>query len=123
MSQKAYFKAPKIALIAGVVTAAAFLVFGVFFFTVLAKEGSTVGMVFMVLWILVVTLIGGVQVYNLANYKNDEKNTAGEIVFADPASDNGFAEKLRKLDSLKKDGLISEDEFKKKRAEIMDKKW
>jgi hypothetical protein len=34
-----------------------------------------------------------------------------------------FATKLRKLETLRKDELISEDEYQKKRQEIMDQKW
>lgn len=34
-----------------------------------------------------------------------------------------FDEKLRKLKALKDDGLISEEEYKAKRQEILDDKW
>lgn len=34
-----------------------------------------------------------------------------------------FEEKLRKIDRLKREGLISEEEYNKKRAEIMGKEW
>jgi len=37
--------------------------------------------------------------------------------------EDDFDEKLRKLDKLKKEGLINEAEFNKKRAEILDQKW
>ena len=39
----------------------------------------------------------------------------------DPASDP--MQKLRSLEALKHDGLISEDEFTRKREEIMQQKW
>jgi hypothetical protein len=32
-------------------------------------------------------------------------------------------QKLRSLEALKKDGLISEDEFRRKREEVMQQKW
>jgi len=32
-------------------------------------------------------------------------------------------QKLRELELLKKDGLITEDEFKKKRSQILEDKW
>jgi hypothetical protein len=35
---------------------------------------------------------------------------------------DGFAAKLRELDALKKEGLISDDEYRTKRAEIMQEK-
>jgi hypothetical protein len=34
-----------------------------------------------------------------------------------------FETKLRKLESLKKDSLITEEEYKVKRKEIMNEKW
>lgn len=34
-----------------------------------------------------------------------------------------FEQKLRKLAKLKEDGLINEEEFSKKREEIMNQKW
>jgi hypothetical protein len=34
-----------------------------------------------------------------------------------------FEARLRKLEALKKDGLLSEDEYRKKRKEIMREKW
>jgi len=34
-----------------------------------------------------------------------------------------FETKLRKLESLKKDGLITDEEYIQKRKEIMDEKW
>ncbi|MCE5194894.1 MAG: SHOCT domain-containing protein [Nitrospiraceae bacterium] len=37
--------------------------------------------------------------------------------------ENNPMQKLRSLENLKKDGLISEEEFKTKRAEIMQQKW
>jgi hypothetical protein len=32
-------------------------------------------------------------------------------------------QKMRSLEALKKDGLISEDEFRRKREEVMQQKW
>lgn len=123
MSQKAYVKAPKAALIGGIITTVLFLIFGIVFFVVLMKEGSIVGMAFAILWILVVLLIGGFYYYNLINYKNEEKNTAGEIVITGSASGSDFDDKLRKLEGLKKDKLITEEEYRKKREEIVKKEW
>jgi hypothetical protein len=34
-----------------------------------------------------------------------------------------FAERLRKLEALRKDNLVSEEEFQAKRKQIMDEKW
>ncbi len=76
-------------------------------------------------------LMGGVLIYNLRNYgKNVESNVAEEIVLPDITrvqetmkTVDDFAGGLRKLESLRKEGIISEEEFKKKRAEIMERRW
>jgi hypothetical protein len=66
-------------------------------------------------------------VNNLLHYRDVEKNVADEIVIPDlgeqDKAENTFVGKLRGLESLKKEGLISEEEFKLKRAEIMEQKW
>jgi hypothetical protein len=38
-------------------------------------------------------------------------------------AENKIAARLRKLDGLRRDGLIDEGEFQKKRKEIMEEKW
>jgi len=53
--------------------------------------------------------------------------TAGEVVEivsekSEPETEN-FESRLRKLESLKKDGLITEEEYQQKRGEIMKEKW
>jgi hypothetical protein len=124
MSQKVYVRATKPALIVGIVALAAFLLFGVIFFVVLMKDGSGIGMAFMIFWIFVVLVIGGALVYNLRHYRNVEKSVAEEIVIPDfrerDKAEDSFVDKLRGLESLRKDGLISEEEFNRKRAEIME---
>ena len=122
--QKAYVRPTKSALIAGMIVVAAFLLLGIIMFFVLMQEGSYIGMVFMVFWVFIVLLIGGIYLYNYRNYdKNIEGNVAGQIVLPGKTEKDDFADKLQKLDKLKKEGLISEAEFKKKRSEIMDQKW
>jgi Ca2+/Na+ antiporter len=131
MAQKAYVRATKPALIVGMIAMLAFLLFGIIFFVFLMKEGVVEGMIFMVFWIFVVVLIGGIFIYNLLNYnKNVESNVAEEIVIPDVTrvqetmkTVDDFDDKLRKLESLRREGIISEEEFKKKRAEIMERKW
>lgn len=131
MAQKAYVRATKPALIVGIIAILAFLLFGIIFFFFLMKEGAVVGMIFMVFWIFVVMLMGGIFIYNLLNYnKNVDSNVAEEIVIPDVTrvqetmkTVDDFDDKLRKLESLRREGIISEEEFKKKRAEIMERKW
>jgi hypothetical protein len=131
MAQKAYVRTTKPGLIVGIIATLVFLLIGIIFFFFLMKEGAAVGMIFMVFWIFVVMLIGGTFIYNLLNYnKNAEGNVAQEIVIPDVTrvqemmkTGDDFDDKLRKLERLRREGIISEEEFKKKRAEIMDQKW
>ena len=115
----------------GITVALAFLLFGIIFFAVLMQEGSIIGMAFMVFWVLIVLLIGGVYLYNLRNYnKNMESSVAEEIVMDDALSPQAtgkagvfFDDKLRRLERLRKEGLITEEEYRKKRTEIIEQKW
>ncbi len=53
----------------------------------------------------------GLAIYEIDSYSNDNKN------------EHDFEEKLRKIEKLKEDGLISEYEYNQKRSEIMKKEW
>lgn len=126
MKQRAFIKPTKANLVVGIIVTAFFAVFGIVFFAVLASEGSAIGMGFMVFWILMVFVMGGSFVYSLVKYnKNEEMITAEVIDLAEVDSKTAisFDEKLRKLEQLKKEGLISEKEFSIKRNEIMNQKW
>jgi len=126
MKNKAYIKPTKPALIAGIIAIIGMLAFGVFFMKLLIDDGSSVGIGFIIIWFLFVLLIGAMFVYNLVN-KNAEKSVGEEISFTSDWSKNNttidFNTKLRALDALKKDKLISEEEFRNKRAEIMNSQW
>ena len=126
MKNKAYIKPTKPALIAGIIAIIGMLAFGVFFMKLLIDDGSSVGIGFIIIWFLFVLLIGTMFVYNLVN-KNAEKSVGEEISFTGDWSKNNttidFNTKLRALDALKKDKLISEEEFRNKRAEIMNSQW
>ncbi|MFH0999948.1 MAG: SHOCT domain-containing protein [Bacteroidota bacterium] len=126
MKQRAFIKPTKANLVVGIIVTAFFAIFGIVFFAVLASEGSAIGMGFMVFWLLIVFVIGGSYVYSLLKYnKNDDMITAGVIDLdeVDGKTSISFDEKLRKLEQLKKEGLISEKEFNTKRNEIMNQKW
>lgn len=126
MKQRAFIKPTKANIVVGIIVTAFFAIFGIVFFAVLASEGSTIGMGFMVFWILIVFVIGGSYVYSLLKYnKNEDMITAGVIDLdeVDGKTSISFDEKLRKLEQLKKEGLISEKEFNTKRSEIMNQKW
>lgn len=126
MKNKAYIKPTKPALIVGLIAMVAMLAFGVFFMRALAEDNSSIGMGFMSVWILFVLLIGGIFVYNLVT-KNDHNSIAEEISFTQDEQlkeeQTDFDSKLRKLELLRKDQLITETEYRKKREEILNSKW
>ncbi len=122
--QKAYVRPTRAALIAGMAVTAIFFLMGIIMFFVLMQEGAIIGMVFVVFWLLIVGVIGGIYLYNYRNYhKNVEGNVAEQIVLPGKITGDDLADKLRKLTELKKEGLISEQEFNIKRTEIMEQKW
>ena len=129
MKQKAYIKPTKPGLIVGLVVIIAFLAFGIFFFSLLSGEPDAyIGQTFLVIWIVVVLVIGGVFVNNLINFdRNLGSSIAEEIVIPDTLTqvktEISFDDKIRKLENLRKEGLISEEEFAAKRHEIMQQKW
>jgi len=72
--------------------------------------------------------------YNIRNYRTWSRSspdshaaTSLGVIEYDVAPDQDvpadFETKLRKLESLKKDSLITEEEYKVKRKEIMNEKW
>jgi len=119
----------------GIIVMFAFLIFGIFFMaTVLdgthGEEASLI-MIFFVIWII--ACVGGIiyNFKNLSTYSSDKKSkipltAAGVIEIAsedDKTEEKDFDAKLRKLESLRKEMLISEEEYKQKRKEIMREKW
>ncbi len=60
------------------------------------------------------------------SYKNGFTNNSAPNYEIESYADEhevDFEEKLRKLERLRKDGLITETEFKHKRSEILNDKW
>jgi len=128
MRQRAYIKPTKASLVIGIIVTGFFAIFGIVFFGVLASEGSAIGMGFMIFWTLMVFVIGGTFIHSLVNYNKNEKIPTAEVVdFPElvnkAESEITFDEKLRKLEQLKKEGLISEHEYAEKRKEIINQKW
>jgi amino acid permease len=126
LKQKAYIRPGKVGSVMGIIAGTAMLIFGLFFLTLLQDESSQTGRIFMLLWIFIVLCIIGYSIYNLVTTKASLAATeeieleSGDA--ADQASGN-FEEKLRSLERLKKDGLLSEEEYTQKRKEIMQQKW
>ncbi len=119
-----------LASIITIVMLSLFLIFGIFFMTIPDDEGMGFGNMFVIIWILF--CIGGIiySIINLTTYSKSEKEripvTSGDIIEIVEEKEAGkvdFEAKLRKLESLRKDNLISEEEYMIKRKEIMDEKW
>jgi hypothetical protein len=109
------------------------LMFGIAFFalvhSVLKKEDAPFAMsivfyIFMVGWI-------GTVLFQLVYHAMNLKRAKG-VSLVDIESEPGLPEetaqsdpmqRLRNLEKLKSDGLITEEEFRRKREEIMREKW
>ncbi|WDU83306.1 SHOCT domain-containing protein [Caloramator sp. Dgby_cultured_2] len=76
---------------------------------------------FGIFWTLIAFLIFGSSVYNVIN-KRGLPSWSAEIEDNIELNED-FETKLRKLNRLKEDGLITEEEFQIKREEIMKAKW
>lgn len=120
----------------GIVVAALFLLFGlVFGFVVLqetpASEGGLIILIggFFLLWAVVCIAMIVFYVRILSKSNNAEDQSLVDIQFeasggADTSGrDNDFAGRLRRLEELKRDGLITEAEYRDKRAQLMAEKW
>ncbi len=125
------------ASLAGAIVNALLLLFGVTLISSsLLENNSETGMnvliaMFGLIW---VTACGLGIFYNIRNYRTWSRSSPdshaatslGVIeydVTPDKDSPVDFETILRKLESLRKDGLITEDEYQEKRGEIMAKKW
>jgi hypothetical protein len=119
----------------GAVVAVLFLIFGVIFFWVIMSDTSSfedglwmVQIAFLVIWVVgcLVIVIVNLRVFVKARIPADAslfevEDDAGEQQAT--TSDAAFDIRLRKLESLHKEGLITEDEYERKRAEILGEKW
>lgn len=119
-----------------------FLIFGVALMLTAANEaggdGSGFIMAFLVIW--VVACLGTMiySIVNLASFTGArnrpsalaidvveiEKEDESRSAVSSPGGESmDFEAKLRKLEALRKDGILSEEEYQRKRKEILDQKW
>lgn len=126
MKQKAYIKPSKPSLVVGLIAVAAMIGFGIFFMSLIAGEQeSRMGMVFLSVWLLIALLIAGSMLYSYFS-KDDAPAIGSEITFTDeetPGAPTNFEVRLRQLERLHKEQLITEAEYQKKRKEIMESRW
>jgi len=114
--------------VAGIIVAAAMLVFGIAFFVALDEEGDGIGQVISILYICYILIIIGYYTYALINFDENSDANVGEIIEMDNAFNTrevgaSFDDKLRKTEQLRKEGLINDEEYAVKRKEIMEQKW
>jgi hypothetical protein len=107
-----------------------FLFFGLFLMSDGPGSGEASFSLFRMIW--VIACIGGIiySIRNLSTYSNGQKSklpaTATDVIEIQSERETAtedFETKLRKLESLKKDGLITDEEYIQKRKEVMDEKW
>ncbi len=125
MQNKMRVRPTRAVTIMGLVVAVAMVFFGIFFLTIVTKDsggesGPAIG--FMILWFLVLGVIIAYGIYNLTSRKGVVEIDV-EPKTPDAKAVPDFDERLRKLEALKKDGLVTEDEYRVKRNEIMSEKW
>lgn len=119
--------------IIGIIAGVAGIIFGIFFFSSTSGDSEADGVksIFFLIWFGV--CIGGI-IYGLVNYSSYSRSekkkipgTAADVVTMipdDPLPEKlDFEARLRKLEALKRDHLISEDEYRRKRNEILEEKW
>lgn len=119
----------------GIVVAVLFLIFGVGFigFAVSETSSSETGLMvlqigFGVLWVAVCTtiIVGYARLLRRRpNVAPDSLLHIEEVESAAVPAEGGpdFEARLRKLDRLYRDGLLTESEFTRKRDEILGDKW
>lgn len=116
MARRMRVKQSKSTSLVGMIGGGIFLLIGVTF--VIPQFG-----LFGILWTLIALVIAGSHAYNffsnkgIASWEVDIESGA-----ASPNVDD-FEAKLRKLNRLKDEGLITEEEFSSKREEILSHEW
>jgi len=87
------------------------------------------GGLFGIFWTLAAVAMTGFQAYNffgdkgVASWEIDIDDGANKYNNQSANVRDDFEIRLRKLNRLKEDGLITEEEFQKKREEILREKW
>ena len=117
---------------AGIVVAALFLLFGLAFCFVVLRETDAplaylIGAFFFI-WIVACSSIIIFYANLLIKRKNMEEGSLIDFYFegngnTDTSEVNDFESRLRKLEKLKQDGLITEKEYLDKRTQILQEKW
>jgi len=125
MPQKVYVNPPaptRTMLKAQMVVVSLFLPLGPVFVFVAEGEARPFVALFALIWV-----VGCISIL-LYSAKTLKLIWAGKIEIAelsngDQPQDSAFAQRLRDLEALKKEGLVSDAEYQKKREQILQDKW
>jgi hypothetical protein len=114
----------------GIVIGVLFLLFGVTLAVVVAMEASTseLGLLiaqiaFFILWIAGCIAIIVFNVRILKGRHSAEQNALLDVHVEDGGTAGDFETRLRQLERLRRDGLISEAEYQDKRTQIVQERW
>ena len=125
MPRKVYVKPPpptRTMLITQIVLVLLFLPLGIVFVIVSEGEARPFVAIFSLIWLSVcIALI--VNAVKALRFIKKGKIEIAELGDTNGETESDFATRLRDVEALKKDGLISDEEYRGKRAKIMQEKW
>lgn len=125
MPRKVYLKPPPPArtmLWAQLVLGVLFLPLGLMFLYIAEGEARPFVAIFSVIWAVVCMAIIVTAVKGLRLIKKGKIEIAA-VSETTEGAESDFAVRLRDLEALKQDGLVSDGEYQRKRAEILREKW
>ncbi|MCK4509853.1 MAG: SHOCT domain-containing protein [Desulfuromonadales bacterium] len=127
-------RVPRTGALFGIVLSALFLIFGGFFCyqavqNIFSGEMS-LGIVlslFSLIWIVgcIAILVNFTRIYKACDSSPDNQFVKIESLRTSEGQETGqdFNARLRKLESLYQDGLVTEVEYNAKRSELLEEKW
>lgn len=98
------------------------MILGIVLLFIVDREVRPYMSIFVFIWEIACIALVVNAINTLRKIKNGKIEVA-EVNGLQVNGESNFASKLRDLEALKKDGLISSDEYKKKRNEIIKEKW
>lgn len=126
MSRKIFLRTPKIMMTtvrATIVLSVLFLFFGVFLIFTAEGEAMPFAAVFGIIWVIACLsiLLQSLRTYRAVT--SSDPFEAGELTEGDKPDGTAWATRLRELECLRNERLITEEEYSKKRSQILDEKW
>ena len=133
MTRKSSIRPARQTSVAGLIMLIFMLLFGIAFTVLVGNvlhENEAPLIMSLVLYLFMAGWIGTVLymlVYHFRNIRHPEGVPLFEVdteaVPGEDVAKPNFARKLRDLEQLKTDGLLSQEEYSRKRSEILDEKW